>query len=122
MYIQTKKTVRGGAYQCCKSVKIVQPYCFPPQTHHMCLASLLKYSPAALSRIRKLIGGRDAFYLPGVMHRDDLAVADALNIPVLGCEPEVGWVFKTSYPKLKAMYGLRGPQYSTIYMNQSFFG
>ena len=42
-----------------------------------------------MNRIKKLIAGRPAYYVPGVMHKDDLAVADALNLPVLGCEPEV---------------------------------
>jgi len=62
----------------------------------MCLASILKYSANSLLRIKKLIAGREAYYLPGVVHKDDLAVADFLGVPVLGCEPEVSVTFVTS--------------------------
>ncbi|XP_014672749.1 PREDICTED: IQ domain-containing protein H-like [Priapulus caudatus] len=61
--------------------------------HRMCVASLLKYSPKTLRRIKSFIRGREAYIVPGVMHQDDLEIAEVLNVPILGTEPQVAQLY-----------------------------
>ncbi|KAJ8002462.1 hypothetical protein DPEC_G00159170 [Dallia pectoralis] len=63
--------------------------------HNMCLSTLLKYSPRTLHRIRNLIQGKQAYMVGGVTHLDDLAVAEELEVSLLGPEPAVAQLYST---------------------------
>ena len=47
--------------------------------HNMSLSTILMYSESALSRVKSLLAGREAYIVPGVVGRDDITIADQLG-------------------------------------------
>lgn len=63
--------------------------------HKMALSSVLLYSPDAMTRIRTLTAGKEAYIISNVVSPDDLSLANQLGIPLLGCPPEIGQLYSS---------------------------
>ena len=59
------------------------------------LSAVLLYSPRTIARLKNLIKGKDAYIVPGVMSESDLALADELDVPVLGTDPHSVRLYST---------------------------
>ncbi|NWR43167.1 IQCH protein, partial [Regulus satrapa] len=75
--------------------------------HRLSLATVLRYSPRTMQRLQALLQGRDAYVVGGVPHLDDLAVADELQVPLLGSEPAVAQLYSTKSGS-KRIFGSAG--------------
>lgn len=62
---------------------------------HMSLASTLRYSPKAISRIRALVESKPAYIVPNHVGEEDRTLALALNLPLLAPEPDVAALYST---------------------------
>ena len=98
------------------------------QSHHMCLATILKYSPVTMKRLKNLIRGREAYIVTQVPHNDDIYVSDYLDVPVMCPEPDTAFLYSsksgskrifadaavTTPPGEFDVYSLPQVQYNTI--------
>eukprot|EP00795_Rhopilema_esculentum_P006132 gene6132-11522_t len=100
----------------CSLISPESAHRFP--AHRMCVSTLLKYSTRTLNRIKSLIKGKNAYIVPGLMHVDDLYVSDFLDVPVLGCEPEVATLYSSKSGARRIFEDAnidRGPAETDIY-------
>ena len=57
------------------------------------LSRKLLARPGALERVRRLIGEPEvAMIVPFCMTKDEVGGAEALQLPIYGCDPELGWL------------------------------
>jgi hypothetical protein len=57
------------------------------------LSRKLLARPGALERIRRLIGDPEvAMIIPFCMTQDEVGLAEALQLPIYGCDPGLGWL------------------------------
>ncbi|XP_063690024.1 IQ domain-containing protein H-like [Bolinopsis microptera] len=62
---------------------------------NFCLSTILLYSAQTLKRLKRLIAGKEAYIVPGLMHRDDMQLSEVLNVPVVAAEPDVTHLYST---------------------------
>ncbi|KAL5249318.1 hypothetical protein ACHWQZ_G018246 [Mnemiopsis leidyi] len=62
---------------------------------NFCLSTILLYSAQTLKRLKRLIAGKEAYIVPGLMHRDDMELSEVLNVPVVAAEPDIVHLYST---------------------------
>jgi hypothetical protein len=75
------------------------------------LSRKLLARPGALDRIRRLVGEPEmAVIVPFCMTADEVGVAEALQLPIYGCDPALGWLgSKTGSRQVFAEEGVQHP-------------
>eukprot|EP00002_Diphylleia_rotans_P032497 TRINITY_DN6832_c0_g3_i2.p1 TRINITY_DN6832_c0_g3~~TRINITY_DN6832_c0_g3_i2.p1 ORF type:complete len:1023 (+),score=225.37 TRINITY_DN6832_c0_g3_i2:269-3070(+) len=83
----------GGIENADTRYKVIYPENAQRFPDHYSLSTVLYYSPRCLKRIRNYVRGKIAYIVPGVMGFDDIRVAAALNLPILGSHPDTTSAF-----------------------------
>src|SRR6185436_17019430 len=75
------------------------------------LSRKLLARPGALERIRRLIGDPEvAMIIPFCMTAEEVGLAEALQLPIYGCDPALGWLgSKTGSRRVFADEGVQHP-------------
>jgi hypothetical protein len=88
--------------------------------HKMPLSSLLKYSPLAIKQIKSIIGPRPAAIIPHLPSPDDMYIANVLDVPLIGGEPDLIYLY-SSYSGRHALFedaGISTPPHITNIYSQ----
>lgn len=89
-YYQSLLAMGPGGEDAMKRVHIITPeHTSTFMKLQMTLSSVLLYSHDAMTRVKSLTAGKEAYIVSNVVSMDDLALADQLGIPLLGCTPEI---------------------------------
>jgi len=79
----------GGVKKAGRRYRIIYPENFNKLPGHTSLTNCLLCSPKAMRRIEMFMQGRPAYIVPGTVGVEDMDLAVALGVPLLGGHPEV---------------------------------
>ena len=54
---------------------------------HYPLSKMILYSPDVIKRVKRLIGGRPAYIVPGFPSNDDIKISSMLRLPIMSGDP-----------------------------------
>ena len=95
-YFRSLLSLGPGGEEATKRVHTITPeHSSMFSKQQMALSSVLLYSHDAITRIKSLTAGKEAYIVSNVVAVDDLALADQLGLPLLGCAPDIGQLYSS---------------------------